>query len=321
VGETGAGPVNIQWLYLDGRRIGKFVMSPAGPWGALFYDDANGSLRVEGDGVGNVNCRADYYPFGEPVGSGRTLYESIQFAGLFTDGGAQDGAYSATHRRYNDTYYRWFSPDPLGKKAVSLANPQSWNMYAYVTDNPTTLNDPAGTQTDSPFTFIPNNYCYGNSCILRFSSEGVSPGTTIYGYDVFDTLAMAFQAQQQNSVSGSGRVNTPSKGGPDTTVKLPQKPGEYTERVYGPDGRAVKDIDHGHNHGAGDPHAHDWDWTKVRPRQPGRPLTPKEQGQADQHRPASNMTQTVIKASFWTTVGAMGMRMIIIMGEAAASVP
>lgn len=57
------------------------------------------------------------------------------------------------------------------------------------------------------------------------------------------------------------------------------KPGTGTDRTYGPDGRAVKDIDTGHNHGAGDPHAHDWDWSGPKPRrEPGRPLTPEEGG-------------------------------------------
>ena len=39
---------------------------------------------------------------------------------------------------------RWFSPDPAGKNAVKLADPQTWNMYAYVRNNPTTLTDPSG---------------------------------------------------------------------------------------------------------------------------------------------------------------------------------
>jgi RHS repeat-associated protein len=40
---------------------------------------------------------------------------------------------------------RWLSPDPIGEKAVRLDDPQTWNMYAYVRDNPTTLTDPSGT--------------------------------------------------------------------------------------------------------------------------------------------------------------------------------
>lgn len=105
----------------------------------------------------------------------------------------------------------------------------------------------------------------------------------------------------------SGRVNSPPQGQkPGTKVTIPgKKPGESTERTYGPDGRAAKDIDRGHDHGAGDPHAHDWDWSKNPPRQPGRPLTPQE-------KQALAKTAVVGGLSIWT---------ILEYGAAAAAVP
>jgi hypothetical protein len=36
------------------------------------------------------------------------------------------------------------TPDPAGLAAVDPTNPQSWNRYAYVMNNPTTLTDPFG---------------------------------------------------------------------------------------------------------------------------------------------------------------------------------
>jgi len=39
---------------------------------------------------------------------------------------------------------RWISPDPAGIGAVSLSNPQSWNQYGYVVNNPLALVDPLG---------------------------------------------------------------------------------------------------------------------------------------------------------------------------------
>ena len=67
-------------------------------------------------------------------------------------------------------------------------------------------------------------------------------------------------------------TRTPARGKPNSVVQLPNG----TVRVYGPDGRAIKDIDAGHNHGAGDPHIHDWDWDRDPPRQPGRLPLPGE---------------------------------------------
>jgi hypothetical protein len=70
----------------------------------------------------------------------------------------------------------------------------------------------------------------------------------------------------------------PAKGKPNSTAVKEKGDGVNGQiREYGPDGRAVKDLDLGHDYeGAGDPHAHDWDWTKIPPRQPARPLKPGE---------------------------------------------
>jgi RHS repeat-associated protein len=47
-------------------------------------------------------------------------------------------------RRYTPGLGRWYTPDPIGKAAARLDFPQTWNMYAYVRNNPTTLTDPSG---------------------------------------------------------------------------------------------------------------------------------------------------------------------------------
>jgi RHS repeat-associated protein len=52
--------------------------------------------------------------------------------------------YDASFRRYNPTQGRWISPDPAGLSAVNPTNPQSWNRYAYVVNNPLIFIDPLG---------------------------------------------------------------------------------------------------------------------------------------------------------------------------------
>ena len=87
----------------------------------------------------------------------------------------------------------------------------------------------------------------------------------------------------QSGGQTAGGNRTPSSGEPNTTDRVPgPRPGSYGERTYGPDGRAVVDLDHGHDHkGSGDPHAHDWvDGTRQAPRN----LTPEESTRADTHR-------------------------------------
>jgi hypothetical protein len=44
---------------------------------------------------------------------------------------------------------QWISPDPAGLGAVDPGNPQTWNRYAYVMNNPLTLIDPTGLDSAS----------------------------------------------------------------------------------------------------------------------------------------------------------------------------
>ena len=47
-------------------------------------------------------------------------------------------------RRYSPVQGRWISPDPAGLGGVDPSNPQSWNRYAYVLNNPLSYTDPLG---------------------------------------------------------------------------------------------------------------------------------------------------------------------------------
>jgi uncharacterized protein RhaS with RHS repeats len=47
-------------------------------------------------------------------------------------------------REYSPIQGRWVSPDPAGLAAVNLTDPQSWNRYAYVRNQPLLFTDPTG---------------------------------------------------------------------------------------------------------------------------------------------------------------------------------
>jgi RHS repeat-associated protein len=47
-------------------------------------------------------------------------------------------------RQYSSQLGRWMHPDPAGLAAVDASNPQSWNRYAYVLNNPLRFIDPLG---------------------------------------------------------------------------------------------------------------------------------------------------------------------------------
>jgi RHS repeat-associated protein len=82
-----------------------------------------------------------YSPYGEKyVPSGGSTGD-LDFTGQFQD--TQAGLYDFPAREYS-TVGRWIQPDPSGLNAVDPTNPQSWNRYAYVLNNPLSNIDPLG---------------------------------------------------------------------------------------------------------------------------------------------------------------------------------
>jgi RHS repeat-associated protein len=81
-----------------------------------------------------------YAPYGEQ-------YDGSSNSDLDFTGQSQDtlsGMYDFLYREYNPVQGRWISPDPAGLGAVDPSNPQSWNRYAYVLNNPLSFADPLG---------------------------------------------------------------------------------------------------------------------------------------------------------------------------------
>jgi RHS repeat-associated protein len=80
-----------------------------------------------------------YAPFGEPYAQSGTT--DLSFTGQRQDTVAGLYDFPARECSYQG---RWPSPDPAGLAAVDPSNPQSWNRYAYVLNNPLVLIDLLG---------------------------------------------------------------------------------------------------------------------------------------------------------------------------------
>jgi len=83
----------------------------------------------------------DYLPFGEINSSDSGI------SGLKFTGDMHDSATNLEHtwfRQYSSQLGRWMTPDPAGLLVADPSNPQSWNRYAYVLNNPLKLVDPFG---------------------------------------------------------------------------------------------------------------------------------------------------------------------------------
>ncbi|HUZ47103.1 MAG TPA: RHS repeat-associated core domain-containing protein [Terriglobia bacterium] len=94
---------------------------------------------TDANGVKLDDC--DYLPFGQMNCITSSSGNDYLYTGLERDADQLD---HTLHRQYSSSFGRWMSPDPGGVKVVNMDTPETWNLYAYVADNPTTDTDPTG---------------------------------------------------------------------------------------------------------------------------------------------------------------------------------
>jgi RHS repeat-associated protein len=125
--------------------VGSQLVATLEPWGAgfdvkYFHPDALGSVRAVTDAAGQTVDRYDYGAFGE--GPGVTFSgEKQRFAGTERDFETLLDYMGA--RYYRSVTGRFNAVDP-GHANGSLTRPQSWNAYAYASNNPLRFVDPTG---------------------------------------------------------------------------------------------------------------------------------------------------------------------------------
>lgn len=103
------------------------------------HSDWLGSVRLGSTPSRTVSDDLAFAPFGEVYASS---YIGNTFAGM--DQVIAADQYETLARKYNTTQGRWISPDPLGLGAVDPTDPQTWNRYVYVRNNPMAMIDPLG---------------------------------------------------------------------------------------------------------------------------------------------------------------------------------
>jgi RHS repeat-associated protein len=97
------------------------------------------------------------------------------------------GLYDFLFRQQSSAQGRWLVPDPAGLAAVDITNPQTWNRYAYVANNPLDAIDPLGLVP--PCTTNPNDEipCFVKNVtseppVDTSSPESVAP-VACFGFD------------------------------------------------------------------------------------------------------------------------------------------
>jgi RHS repeat-associated protein len=107
------------------------------------HSDWLGSARLETTPSQTVYGDAAYAPYGETYAQSGTADFSWTGINADVEPANPETLYDFPAREYG-IQGRWPSPDPLGLGAANLGDPQSWNRYAYVDNNPLAVTDPSG---------------------------------------------------------------------------------------------------------------------------------------------------------------------------------
>ncbi|MFN0140736.1 MAG: RHS repeat domain-containing protein [Pyrinomonadaceae bacterium] len=158
LGNRVATKINDVWTFVIYDAFGKLLADYGGISGTddggvrYVMQDWQGSPRAVVSNTGYILSRSDFTAFGEEIQSGIGLRTAQQ--GYNTPNQSRHG-YGLTEKDdasgLNHTWFRknenkagrWTSPDPY-KGSTMLGNPQSFNRYTYVENEPTNFVDPSG---------------------------------------------------------------------------------------------------------------------------------------------------------------------------------
>jgi RHS repeat-associated protein len=165
---------------MAGQTLQKaFVTLPGGgaavytSTGLAYYrhSDWLGSSRLASTPSRTMYYDAAYAPYGENYAASGTT--DLNYTGQNQDTVA--GLHDFLFREYHPNQGRWISPDPAGTGAVDPTNPQTWNRYGYVANNPQSHVDGLGLLMDlvSPFEGGGGDN-FGDDCLT--CGAGLNPG-------------------------------------------------------------------------------------------------------------------------------------------------
>ena len=119
-----------------------FAGGPTGTNRFFWHKDWLGTVRLSSAvAARTIAYDRAFAPFGERYANfGGTI--NPDFTGDTAD--TISDLFDTQNREYHATQGRWLTPDPAGIAAVDITNPQSWNRYAYVLNNPLANVDPLG---------------------------------------------------------------------------------------------------------------------------------------------------------------------------------
>jgi RHS repeat-associated protein len=140
----GTGNLTAEYIYFGSKRVARVDL----PANTVHYylSDHLGSASIVASSAGAVEEESDYYPFGTEVVVTGGVNE-LKFTGKRRDTESQLDYFGA--RYYWSALSRFTSPDPLSVVQSRLVDPQQFNLYAYVRNNPLRFTDSTGMKIDA----------------------------------------------------------------------------------------------------------------------------------------------------------------------------
>jgi RHS repeat-associated protein len=130
------------YVYLGGQMVA--IQDSGVNW--VHQDPVTKSQRIT-NSSGTVISTIDVDPWGgETDKSSNQAFQPHRFTTYERDANAGD---EAMMRRYTGKWHRFYQPDP-SDGSYNLANPQSFNRYTYVQNDPVNLVDPSGLDWNFP---------------------------------------------------------------------------------------------------------------------------------------------------------------------------
>jgi RHS repeat-associated protein len=168
------GSMNWQrsYVYAAGALIATYdpsVDTPSQPLLSFRFTDWLGTLRATTDSAGVPQGTCTSLPFGDQLACQGNKPDLHHFTGKERDAESGNDYFGA--RYYASSMGRFMSPDPIIMNDLRMLNPQRWNKYAYVINNPLILTDPSGLDAIA-VNFDTKAVGLGHAGIISVHSDG-----------------------------------------------------------------------------------------------------------------------------------------------------
>jgi len=184
-----AGNVVSTYIFVGDRRVARRDVSGTSFNVYYYFSDHLGTHALITDANGTMPPlkEADYYPYGGEIQISGSDTNHYKFTGKERDSESQLDNFVA--RYLGSSLGRFLSADP-GNAGSDPSNPQSWNAYAYVSNNPLNYTDPDGERPCAPEDSV---------CVVATPPPDILTTSSLIDTLIVDRLSQPSDTEQKQS--------------------------------------------------------------------------------------------------------------------------